>query len=227
MDNNTQNRILHNCDKRIFIGGGQYDSPPISPVDMRIDDVQMLGFNYALSCEDQADKVCHFFLDDYQFQRVWFNPDKYLDVLRKFKAVLSPDFSMYSDFPYAVSLYNHYRKQWCGAYWQEHGITVIPTVCWGDERSYDYCFDGIPRNALVCISTVGSFAIKENRQGWLDGYHEALRVLKPNKIIFYGKLYPEIDITNGIEYSVAKNANMSKLSQIRDKKRKEEREKRK
>ena len=216
--------IFLNCEKCVFDGVGKYEVPTIKPFDMDIENVPLLGFNYALAEKEPQDKIVHFYLDDYRFECVWNNPDNYLDALRRFKAVLSPDFSMYSDFPRAVSMFNHYRKQWCGAYWQKHGINVIPTIGWTRPDSYEYCFDGIPRNSLVCISTVGMFFDKEHRDKFVIGYHNALDILKPKKILFYGKLYPEIDIPDGIEYAVAKNLNTAKLSERRDAKRKAEKE---
>lgn len=76
----------------------------------------------------------HFFLDDYQFQRLWNTPDRYIESLQKFSCVLSPDFSLYTDYPTALQIYNHYRKHWIGAYLQLYGIEVIPTICWSDEK---------------------------------------------------------------------------------------------
>lgn len=200
-------RCYQNCEKRIFDGIGAYDSPQIEPVDIDIDGVALVGYNYANTEKHTEDKICHFFIDDYQFERVWNDADRYLTVLRKFKAALSPDFSMYTDFPRAVQIFNHYRNQWLGAYWQEHGIDVIPTVGWSTEDSYDWCFDGVPKNALVCISTVGSFSDDDSKRLWLKGYQKSLEVLTPKKILFYGKFYPEIQVPNGIEYSVAENQN--------------------
>lgn len=217
---NTRSSYL-NCEKNIFNGVGEYEVPAISPIDIDIENALLIGFNYAKTEKNPNDKIVHFFLDDYQFTRVWNNPDIYLSVLRRFKAVLSPDFSTYTDFPKAVSIFNHYRKQWLGAYWQSYGINVIPTIGWSTEDSYEYCFDGIPHDSLVCISTVGSFANKENKEAFLRGYKKSLDVLTPKKILFYGKLYPELDIPSGIEYSVATNDNMKKLSDIRDSQREE------
>ena len=216
------NRMALNCDKRMFNGDGYFECPPILPIDMDITDAKLIGFNYVHVEKEPRDKIIHFYLDDYQFDRVWNSPENYLDVLRKYKAVLSPDFSMYEDFPRAVSLFNHYRKQWCGAYWQEHGINVIPTVGWTREDSYEYCFEGLPRNALVCISTLGMFFDKEHRAKFMKGYEVALDVLKPKKILFYGKLFPEIYVPEGIEYSVAVNQNIRNLEMKRKKKPKKE-----
>lgn len=206
--NYRNTRCYLNCEKRIYEGVGKYGSPEIEPVDVDVEGVPLIGFNYAKTEKHPENKICHFHIDDYQFERVWHNPDIYLNILSKFKAVLTPDFSMYSDFPRAVSIFNHFRKQWCGAYWQENGITVIPTVGWIGEDSYEFVFDGLPRNALVSISTVGMFGTKENRKKFVVGYEKALEVLQPKKILFYGNVYPEMRIPEGVEYSIAVNQNV-------------------
>ena len=222
--NYRNTRCYLNCEKHIYDGIGEYEFPYIHPQDIDVDGVPLLAFQFAKTEKEPENKICHFFVDDYQFERVWHSPDHYLSVLQRFKAVLSPDFSMYTDFPRAISIFNHYRTQWCGAYWQDHGINVIPTIGWVGRGDDSFVWDGIPRNALVCISTVGSFSKKEYRDLWLDGYHRALDVLQPKKVLFYGKLYPEIDIPEGVEYTVAVNQNMQRLSEIRDNRRKKARE---
>ena len=121
--------------------------------DIRIDKLEWIPVNYALTAKDKATKGVHFYKDDYQFERFWNNPDKYISLLQQFGAVCSPDFSLYSDMPLAVQLFMHYKKHWLAAYWQAHGIHVIPTLCWCGEQSYDWCFDGEPRNAIVSISS--------------------------------------------------------------------------
>lgn len=182
-----------NCEKRIFSGVGPFNIPMIGPVEVDVEDTEVIGFNYAIGCKHPENKICHFYVDDYQFERVWNNPKKYVPILGRFKAVLAPDFSMYSDFPKAVQIFNHYRKQWCAAYWQEHGITVIPTICWALPDSYEWCFDGVPKHSLISISTVGGFGNHEDNKGaWLEGYEKCLEVLEPSGILLFGKYYPEI-----------------------------------
>ena len=202
--NYRNTRCYLNCEKHIFDGVGEFDIPEIEPIDIDVTDTPMVGFNYAKTEKESEKKIVHFFLDDYQFERVWNNPDIYLSVLQRFKAVVTPDFSTYLDFPKAVQIFNTYRRQWCGAYWQSYGIKVIPTVRWieGQDR---WCFDGIPKNALICLSTIGGFRDKEVKKLWLEGYHRVLDALEPSHILFYGKLYPEIDVH--CPYTVAVNQN--------------------
>ena len=61
--------------------------------------------------------MVHFFLYDYRFERVWKNPDSDIEKLSRYRAVLSPDFSMYLEMATVMQLYNVFRNRWCGAYW--------------------------------------------------------------------------------------------------------------
>lgn len=147
-------RNYENLQKAMFDGVGRYDIPQIQP-EHRIAD-NWISFNYAKGCEDPELHGVHFFVDDYQFLRLWTNPDTYINMLSRFQVVCTPDFSTYTDFPKAVQIFNHYRKHWLGAYWQASGITVIPTISWSDEDSYEWCFDGEPIGGVVAVSSVGT-----------------------------------------------------------------------
>lgn len=52
------------------------------------------------------------FLYDYKFENIWKKPDEYVEKLKKYKAVLSPDFSMYIEMNKALQLYNTFRNRW-------------------------------------------------------------------------------------------------------------------
>ena len=105
--------------------------------------------------EDQnhLDRMVHFFLYDYRFERVWKNPDNDIEKLSRHRAVLSPDFSMYLEMASVMQLYNVFRNRWCGTCWASKGIRVIPTVNWGDESTFDFCFEGIEKGSVVAVST--------------------------------------------------------------------------
>lgn len=176
-----------NLQERIYAGAGEYSIPQIEPVH-DIDISEWIGFNYVKSYKKQADKIgVNFFLDDYQFERVWNEPGRYTEFLKAFGVVLSPDFSLYMDFPKAIQLYNHYRKHWCAAYWQEKGLTVIPTIAWSDKNSFEWCFDGEPQGGIVAVSNVGCMRSKATRQAFMEGYNEMLTRLQPSKILMFAQ----------------------------------------
>lgn len=162
--------------------------PPLPPVEMEgPSDLQ--GFNYAKTTKaaDKADLGCHFFIDDYQFERLWQRPGAYLDVLKPYKCVLTPDFSLYMDMPDAMQQWNRYRSAALGWYWAQQGITVVPTLSWAQPSSYRFCFKGIPRHSTVATSTVGVARDKDAQKVWHDGMREAMRRLEPSRVLLYGK----------------------------------------
>lgn len=162
---------------------GKYDMPALEGVDHIPSDLQ--GFNYVLNKPDTS-KGVHFFLDDYQFERIWQRPDFYIEKLLDFDCVLTPDFSLYLDMPIAMQVWNIYRSRLIGQIMQNYGLTVIPTVSWSTNDSFNFCFDGLPRNATLAVSTIGVKQNKEQFQIWIDGMDEMIKRLSPKRIVIYG-----------------------------------------
>ena len=185
-----QQRNYENLNKAIFDGVGEFGIPEIRPVH-DVDVAHWISFNYAKGCEESEEHGVHFFIDDYQFMRTWTNPDTYMKMMRKFKAVLTPDFSTYTDFPKAVQIWNHYRKHWIGAYWQANGVYVIPTISWAGPEGYTWCFDGEPVGGIVAVSTVGTQINPYATKYFIQGYREMMKRLKPEKVIVYGSFVPK------------------------------------
>ena len=186
---NWRQRCVENLDRAAFDGVGLYDIPAMQPV--HIEPVEMIGFNFAPRYPEPDKVGVHFFLGDYQFQRVWTSPLVYAKVLARFRCVCTPDYSMYTDYPLAIQIYNHYRKHWLGAWWQRNGMTVIPTISWSNERSYAWCFDGDPVGGTVAVSSVGTQMNRESRRLFLAGYEEMLRRLQPEMVLFHGDIPEE------------------------------------
>jgi hypothetical protein len=153
--------------------------------------VEFIGFNFAKSTKDRRNKGVHFFVDDYQFERIWRMPTQYTSLLSDFHTVLTPDFSLYTDYPKAIQIYNHYRKHWLGAYWQFLGLRVIPTIAWSDPDSYNWCFDGTPKGATVAVSSVGTQRNKVAKSLFIAGWREMVERLEPETVIFYGDIPKE------------------------------------
>lgn len=206
---------LLNTEKRIYSGVGQFDIPEMLPVDfVDVQGLETVGFNYMLGEKHPENKILHFFLDDYQFERIWKEPNKYLEKICKFKYVIAPDFSLYIDHPKAVQIFNHYRKMWCSRYWQDHGATVIPCICWSDESSFEWCFDGTPKHAPICVSTIGGFGNhpQHNKDAWIKGYRACIEALDPSQVILFGKEHPETQVD--CPTSVIYNAQLKRKKEL-------------
>lgn len=180
-----------NLSSMMFEGVGKYNIPVIKPVtELYIKD--WIGFNFVATTKKNRELTgVHFYIDDYQFERIWNIPKRYADVLKEFGVVMTPDFSTYLDYPLAVRIFNHYRRHWCGAYWQELGVNVIPTIQWGFKDSYDWCFDGEPEGGIVAVSNVGIMKDKELREKYMEGYKEMLIRLQPKEVLMFGHIFDD------------------------------------
>lgn len=173
-----------NLAKMNYKGVGDYGIPEIIGMkDFNLPKFKQ--FNYVLSGKVAANEGVSFFVDDYQFERVWNRPETYTKILKKYRCVLSPDFSMFTDFPKAVQIFNHYRKHWVARFWQDNGINVIPTIAWSDEESFEWCFDGEPTNSVVAVSTLGMWNKEKIRKAFIKGYEKMIEVLQPSKILIF------------------------------------------
>ena len=171
---------------------GKFDIPVLHP-EHAPERMIWIGFNGVLSDTNRSAHGVHFFIDDYLFERAWNDPKRYAVLLQEHPAVLTADFSMYTDYPKAVQIYNHWRKHLLGAYWQRLGIRVFPSICWSDHESYNWCFEGEPTGGTIAVSSVGTQKNKDARKLFMDGYREALDRLQPEKVLFFGDVPDECE----------------------------------
>jgi hypothetical protein len=128
----------------------------------------------------------HFFLDDYRFETVWSKPERGLSRCQLVGAALTPDFSLWSNMPRVMQLWQVYRSRWCGAWLLHHGITVVPTVSWSTPDSYAFAFAGLPSGSVVAVSTVGTRRDPEARALFAAGMAAMLEQLQPATVLVYG-----------------------------------------
>lgn len=147
---------------------------------------KLVPFNVAMRLNRVPERRgVHFFIDDYQFERVWNAPERYVAALRRFDCVFTPDFSLYLDMPRAMKIWNIYRARLIGRYWSEHGVRVVPALSWAEPETFDFCFDGLPRRSTLAVARVGVEAYPYFRYVWEAGFAEAMRRLKPERILLY------------------------------------------
>lgn len=151
----------------------------------------LIPFNIFKSIKNKKVGV-HFFIDDYQFERIWANPTRYIKLFKQAEVVLSPDFSMYVDMPKAIQIYNCYRNRAFARYLQKNGVNVIPTVGWSDEKSFEWCFEGILYGSAVAVSSNGCLSSKPAKDLFLKGFERMIEIINPKQIIFVGKIPAEL-----------------------------------
>lgn len=170
---------------------GKWNIPIIHKTELDLSDVELIGFADTKTKENiyNKQKGVHFYVDDYRIEGLYYKPTQFLQRLKQYKFLISPDYSLYRDLPKVVQLFNVFRSRWCGAYWQKQGITVIPNVSWGDASTFEYCFDGIEEGSIVAVGMIGC---KRNKNAFMRGYNEMLKRLKPTAIICFGSPFVEM-----------------------------------
>jgi len=163
---------------------GKYSIPLVKKQSIDLDSISLMCFTKAKpDDEENKYKTIHFFTYDWLFETVYNKPQETIEKLEQYYSLLTPDFSTYTDMPLALQIHSTFKNRWCGAYWQSLGLKVIPTVEWGDERSFEFCFDGIEEGSVVAVATYH----RENKEGFLLGYNKMLETIKPSAIICYGE----------------------------------------
>lgn len=161
----------------------ELEIPCIQPVDSI--PTNLIPFSKAISGTEYGAWV-HFYQDDYEFERLWNNPFRYLPILKSFSGVITPDFSLYRDMPLVMQQWNIYRSRAIGHWLQANGIPVIVNVRFADERTYKLCCAGVPRNSSIAIGSHGCIKITEERQFFQQGLAYIVEELRPKNIIVYG-----------------------------------------
>lgn len=146
---------------------------------------RLIPFSKAVRSKDY-DQWVHFYEDDGAFERIWRKPWQYLSILQRFRGVISPDFSLYRDMPLVMQQWNTYRNRAIGCWLQANGIPVICNVRWGDERTYDFCCDGVPRNSIIAVGSHGCIKVREDRRYFEVGLAYIVDELHPTAIVVYG-----------------------------------------
>lgn len=160
---------------------------------------RLIPFDKALSTVKQ-DAYVHFYLEDYQFERVWSKPKKYVDLLSKFDGVLMPDFSVYLDMPVPMQKWNMYRNKFIARFFQDHGVNVIPIVQIVMPSLFEDMIDGLPQNSILavnCSNMVNRYLAKRLLRNEMFQVKERLC---PTHILCYGINDALSDFDNTICY---------------------------
>lgn len=190
----------------------EFGFPIIRPSHYVPKDLQ--GFNYAKNSPNTTAAV-HFFIDDYQFERLWRNPEQYLDSVEQYQAALTPDFSLYTDMPKVMQMWNVYRARLLGNFWQSMGLEVIPTVSWSTPESFDFCFKGIQPGGTVALSTNGVCKTETSKDLFRQGASAMVAAVKPEAVLLYGE---EVDFDWGnIDVVHFKNDAIKRLRKLNSK----------
>ena len=170
---------------------GKWGIPLVRKQELDTDNVMLVACSDTRTNDNEVNKKkgVHFFVDDYRFSGIYDNPDRSLGRFSQYSFLLTPDFSTYADMDLWRQLESVVKNRWIGAYWQSKGLKVIPTVSWSSSRSFEFCFDGVERNATVAISTLGC---RKSKPSFMRGYEAMMERLEPKSVICFGDTFAEM-----------------------------------
>jgi hypothetical protein len=133
-----------------------------------------------------------FYTYDHHFESFWEQPAfmtaKVLNAGIKIAVV--PDFSYYSETGVASWVWNTFRAQWLGRYFQEAGIKVIPRIQYAIEKkdspSLDFCTMGIPKGCPIVAKSSHNANSKEEFDLEVYGLIKCLEKVEAKTLLIYG-----------------------------------------
>lgn len=190
---------------------GKLEIPHISAPDKIIIPDGMIPFSLRERSQNHQDFVC-FYEHDVNFREILTHTEDYVEDLKRFPGIVTPDCSLYIDAPLCVQIIDIYLNRAIGYYLSQQGIYVIPNIRWGDERTYSdtflgekVAFQGVDKHSIVSIGTYGQVRTAEAKRYFREGLIAMLDELEPEVVLVYGQMPEAIfgglhDRTRFIQY---------------------------
>ncbi|MBB1086029.1 DUF4417 domain-containing protein [Limosilactobacillus fastidiosus] len=147
---------------------------------IRFSDRKDVSLNDAI-CFYEWDRKFNRRLEDNQLSKLIFD-------FKRAGSIVQPDYSIFADDPLILQKLAVFNKNRVAYELQSCGIEVIPNLRWGDERSFDFAFAGIPKHQVCAIGTYGQIRDKEKRYLFEAGLEQALIQTEPKEILIYGSM---------------------------------------
>ncbi len=173
---------------------GMFEIPHIDAPKEIIIPSGMVPFSIRERSKDKSDFVC-FYEYDIKFRDILTHTENYVEELREYPGIISPDCSLYIDAPLCVQIADIYLNRAVGYFLSQQGIYVIPNIRWGDERTYTtelfsekVAFQGVDKHSIVSIGTYGQIRTAESKRYFREGLQEMLKELEPEVVLVYGSM---------------------------------------
>lgn len=131
---------------------GKYKFPQLAQVNY-LPEEPVYPFNYLKSTLTKGHYWYHCFTAERNFHRLYNCFQDYVELLRQAKGIISADFSLFRDYPEEVLIAKCRANRLVDYALQQAGIPMIPTAGFAGESSWEWCFDGLPKNSTVAVTT--------------------------------------------------------------------------
>lgn len=135
------------------------------------------------------DAVCFYEWDQKFIHQLEENQlDKLILDFKRAGSVVQPDYSIFADDPLILQKMAVFNRNRVAYELQSCGIEVIPNLRWGDKRSFEFAFAGIPKHQICAIGTYGQIRDREKRYLFESGLEQALIQTEPREVLIYGSM---------------------------------------
>lgn len=140
-------------------------------------------------------------VDDPELEKFWRQLDGYSHTLKRAAGVIGTDYSMLPMMLPDQRNWNCARNRIVSFYLERLGIPTIPVASWCDRTDFDWCFDGLPENSTIAISTNGCLSTVGAKMVLLEGIEELVSQKSPWLLVVCGRELPQIaDICSNVLY---------------------------
>lgn len=142
------------------------------------------------------------FNDDIVIERFWKNPEKYLPIMKQAKGVISSDYSVMNGLLLTDNVHNVQRNRISSFILEREKILTVPVASWYDMDSFEWCFDGLPHNSVIAVSSNGCLRgeSRSAKEMFIKGVYELNRRKTPVTILICGPRIKELDSLKNVVY---------------------------
>ena len=177
---------------------GKYRLPQLKP--NKLIPQNVISFNERKGIKKPSEHWVDFFVDDDLFEGFWNHPEISFGNLHRFAGIIATDYSMYPEMLPGQRIWNCTRNRVMAYYLQENGFDVIPVASWSSEEDFEWCFDGLPDDSSIAVSSNGCMSSPYSKRLFLSGIEELQKTKHPYKIIVCGRHVKELDKYDNIIY---------------------------
>lgn len=166
---------------------GKYRLPQLAPT--QAIPSKVICFNERKGIIKPEEYWVDFFIDDALFEN-----------LKRFAGIITTDYSMLPEMLPTQRLWNCTRNRVMAYYLQQNGFNIIPVASWCLESDFEWCFDGLPENSSIAITTNGCMSSPYGKRILLRGVEELQKQKSPTNLIVCGRHVDELDIYDNVHY---------------------------
>lgn len=170
---------------------GKYEFPATPGIKLDSVPARFVPFDRAGSDLHEGDWL-HGYVHDRRFHRFLADAERQFKRIGKAAGYVGADNSVYRDLPLAEQIHSCYLNRAIDYFLWSKGKKVVQNVSWGDWRSYEFCFDGIPRESTIAISTYGCSKTAAKRFSFEEGFVASVKHLNPYTILLHGPIWDSL-----------------------------------